>query len=147
MPDDRPDLSATGLDGQPPRAGACHIDPRVNGPYGCRYVLPKSPSNGKRWLTGQITIGNIVTTIALLLAAGAWMSTTENAPGQVRSDLRSELDAHKEAALKDGTRVQADIAHLQQTTVSREMMDAKMALILEQIKAINERLARMERMR
>lgn len=142
--EDRP--AKPGLDGQPePGSPAWDIDAYspTGRPYGYQHLMPRSPENGKKWLAGQVTLGNIVTVAALLIAAGAWISSAERAPEQ----LAQQIAQHRVDVSKETDRLQRDVQGLQQQSVSKEMLDAKMGTILERLKAIDDRLARIERNR
>lgn len=111
----------------PERDSARTRNPCVREPYEHEWRLPGSPST---WLRQNITLGNILVVITMLLAAGAWVRSTE-AQGVALKDLVRQAEAR--------------VQRLERDTMSKELFVARLDAISERLKAIEDRLTRIER--
>jgi len=120
-----------GLDGQPePGSPAWDIDPYIGKPYGYHRPMPLSPSAS--WLKKNFTFGNIVVILTMLVAAGAWVRSTET----------------RDIALGDRVhQTEGRVQRLEQDTISKELLGARLDTIAERLKAIEDRLSKIERMK
>jgi len=130
MADERTEHQPPGLHGQPEPGSPYHTDPYVDRPYGYAHRLPESPTSG--WLRKNFTLGNLIMIVTMLLAAGAWMRSAET--GAIAVEDRVQQAERR-------------LDKLQQDTISKELLAARLDTIAARLQAIEDRLTRIERMK
>lgn len=116
-----------GLTGQPKD---WEVDPSTGQYQGYHHRLPESPTTG--WIRRNFTLGNLIVMITMLVAAGAWLRSAETAG--ITMDARVQQAERR-------------LDKLQQDTISKELLAARLDTIAERLKSIEERLSKIERVK
>lgn len=115
---------------EPESSTAWQIDERSGKAYG--HERPRPPTLVGTWAQRNFTLGNLIMIVTMLLAAGAWMRSTET----------------QDIALKDRVhQAEARVERLEADTMTKELFGARLDAIAERLKAIEDRLTRIERMK
>lgn len=116
-----------GLSGQPKD---WELDPETGRFQGYHHRLPESPTSS--WVRKNFTFGNFLTIVAIVAGTGAWMRTTE---------LAAASNAQQLATLE------VRVSKVETQTPSKELLDARLAVIGAELAAIRSRLEVIEKTR